>query len=111
VAHVVNVSTRVFPFEIGTSAGKPPVRIEMKPGDVVEVEDAYGKRRAPSPAADTIPSVVELMTNGCVLPASDPRAAAAYKAWLEKQTPVAVVTAEAASAPVRPASPPRSKAG
>jgi hypothetical protein len=51
MAHVVNVSSRTFPLEIGTAAGRKPIRIDMKPGDVTEVDDAYGTRRAPNPSA------------------------------------------------------------
>jgi hypothetical protein len=84
MAHVVNISSRVFPLEIGTVAGKKPMRFDMKPGDVVEVDDAYGMRRAPNPSAESIPSIVDLLTNGCVVPASDPRAKDLYAAWQAK---------------------------
>ncbi len=87
MAHVVNVSSRIFPLEIGTQAGKKPLRFEMKPGDVVEVDDAYGFRRQPNPAADPMPSIVELLSNGCIVPSSDPRAAEHFAAWEAARNP------------------------
>ena len=85
MAHVVNISDTDFTLEIGTVAGKKPVRFDMKPGDVVEVDDSYGLRRYPNPAADPLPAIVEQMSNGRIAPVSHERAAPLYKAWLDKQ--------------------------
>jgi hypothetical protein len=95
MAHVVNVSGGSFPLEIGTGPGKRPLRYDMKAGDVVDVEDAYGRPRQPNPSADPMPSIVEAMTNGNVVHAGHPRAKDLYAAWQAKQA--------ADEAPARPA--------
>jgi hypothetical protein len=86
MAHVVNVGGRNFNLEIGTGPGRKPLRYEMAPGAVVEIEDAYARVRVRSEGADPLPSIVAQMTDGNVLPASDPKAKALYEAWLERQT-------------------------
>jgi hypothetical protein len=81
MAHVVNIGSRNFPLEIGTGPGKKPIRHLMKPGDVVEVEDAYARRRLPAEDRDPVPSIVEQASNGEIVPAGDPRAKAHYDTW------------------------------
>jgi len=84
MADVINVSGREFPLEIGTSAGRGPRIFKLKPGGVADVDDAYAEPRYPAEGRDPIPSVVERISNGCVLPATDPRAKDLYAAHLEK---------------------------
>jgi hypothetical protein len=86
MAHVVNISGREFPLEIGTSAGRKARVFKLRPGDVADIDDAYAVKRYPSGAEDRDPikSIVEQISGGCVIPADDPRAASLYEAWCER---------------------------
>lgn len=48
-------------------------RYKMRPGDIAQVEGAYGTPRLMRPGSDPLPSVVELLTGRKVLPVLDPR--------------------------------------
>lgn len=87
MAHVVNVSGREFPLEIGTCAGRKPRVFRLRHGDVADIDDAYAVKRYPSGAEDRDPikSIVEQISGGCVIPADDPRATQLYEAWCERQ--------------------------
>lgn len=63
---VKNESKEPAAFMIAEQPGKVR-RYEMKPGDVAEVEDGYCLRRK-LPSGKVIPSVVERLTNGRVVP-------------------------------------------
>lgn len=77
---VVNVAKTPVTFEIATSAGARPVKVRLGPGESTEIDPAYAYRQ-PGLARGTEPrnSVIENLTNGQVLPAEDPRAAAALE--------------------------------
>ncbi|HYC73113.1 MAG TPA: hypothetical protein VEB66_18020 [Opitutaceae bacterium] len=64
--------------------------IKVAPGAVVEIPDAYAHRRAPHHAGSftgtTIPSVVEDLTNGALVP-DGPEAELSYKTRLAHDLP------------------------
>lgn len=68
----VNVTSGSVEFSISRGPGETPRKYNLAPGEVVELEDGYLVRhRAPSGIQQ---SVVEKLTNGTVVPETDPRA-------------------------------------
>ncbi len=71
---VINISASNQRFEVDGS------RYLLKPGQVVPIHNAYALPRQMTRNKDAVASAVELLTNKCVLPVTDPRARAMVSA-------------------------------
>lgn len=91
---VVNISGERRRFAIATDAGVAPKVHDLAPGDSAEIAGAYGVRRQTAPGRELLPSIVENLTGGMVVPDFDPRA----KAILEQKARELAAEREAARA-------------
>jgi hypothetical protein len=66
---VQNQSKETAKFMIASAPGQVR-RYEMAPGDIAEVEDGYCRRRQ-LPSGKVIPSVIDRLTGGRVVPVPD----------------------------------------
>ena len=73
-ATVVNVSGDRRKFQIDSAPGVMPDVHELAPGESVEIPGAYAVRRQTGPGRELLPSIVEMLTGGGVIPATDPKA-------------------------------------
>ena len=93
---VVNVSGERRRFQIASEPEVEPDVYDLGPGEVAEIPGAYANRRQTAPGRDLLPSIVENLTGGAVVPATDPQA----KAILEQQAAQrAAAAAEAKATP------------
>ena len=68
-ATVVNVSGDRRKFQIDSAPGVMPDVHELAPGESVEIPGAYAVRRQTGPGRELLPSIVEMLTGGGVIPA------------------------------------------
>jgi hypothetical protein len=73
-ATVVNVSGDRRKFSIDHAPGVMPDVHDLAPGESVEIPGAYAVRRQTGPGRELLPSIVEMLTGGGVIPATDPKA-------------------------------------
>jgi hypothetical protein len=64
---VVNISSMPARLHIDN------LRIVLKPGQRIRVPKAYVRRHAMQPGRDPVASAIHMMTDGRVVPATDPR--------------------------------------
>lgn len=65
---VVNISSQMARLHIDN------LKIVLKPGQRMRVPKAYVRRHAMQPGRDAVASAIHMMTDGRVVPATDPRA-------------------------------------
>lgn len=72
-ALAVNITGEAVRLELATTPGALPIVHHVEPGAAVEVAAGYCQRLQVE-GRDPQPSIVEKLTNGRLLPASDPKA-------------------------------------
>lgn len=73
--YAVNISGEVAVFEIGpASPGQKPKKHRLQPGSFVELANGYLVRFRGSEHTEEMPSIVEKLTGGRVVPGFDVRA-------------------------------------